>query len=166
MKIVKRLLETIPHVILFGALFAFMGYVIPYSYYNFFDNTHYYKILSPVEVEQKKYHFCENINAFINRESLIDGHGNSIINLTLIREDESGKKEDRIGSVSREISIRKGTGVVITHWKLPCEVDDNLVATGKYYYDGVVEYEVRGIKKYESFTTEVFEIYVDKNDVK
>ena len=162
MKIVKRLLETIPHVILFGALFSFMGYVIPYSYYNFFDNTHYYKILSPVEVEQKEYHFCDSINAYINRESLVDGHGNSIINLTLIREDETGLKKDRIESVSRQISIEKGNGVVITHWKLPCEVDNNLVATGKYYYDGVVQYEVRGIKKYEPFTTEVFEIYIDK----
>lgn len=162
MNIIKSIAHTIPNMIIFGALFAIMGFLIPYTYYNYFDNTHYYKILSPVEVEQKEYHFCEKIDAHINRESLIDGHGNSIINLTLIREDESGRKEDRIKSTSRQISIKKGFGVVITHWSLPCDLDNKSVETGKYYYNGVVEYEVRGIKKYEPFETEVFEIYADK----
>lgn len=150
----KRIIATLPHMMLFGALFAIMGFLVPYTYYNYFDNTQYYKVISPVKVEQREYKACEKIDAYIDRESLIDGHGDSIINLTLIREDETGIKSDRITSVYREITMTRGKGVVVTHWTLPCDV-----RPGKYYYDGVVQYEVRGIKKYTAFTTEVFEVY-------
>lgn len=146
----KRFLHTLPSIVIFALLFSILGTLIPQTYYQFFDQTKYYKIIEPVRIEQKDYVACDYVDAYITRESLIDGHGDSIINLSLIRED-TGEVVDRIVSSERRVSIKKGNGTVITHWEIPCTAK-----SGRYYYDGVIEYEVRGIKKHEGFISETF----------
>lgn len=146
----KKFLQTIPSVLTFTALFALLGIFIPQTYYQFLDTTDYYSIQEPVIIEEGVHLPCENVNAYITRTSLIDGHGDSIINLSFIRED-TGEVVDRIISAERRVTITQGTVTVITHWGIPCSAKP-----GKYYYDGVIEYEVRGIKKYERFTSEIF----------
>lgn len=153
----KRILNTLPSVIVFAVLATLLGTLIPQTYYQFFDKTDYYQITSPVLIGEGDHYACELVDAYINRTSLIDGHGDSIINLSLIKK-ESGEVVDRIISKERRISITQGSGTVITHWEIPCNAKPGL-----YYYDGVVEFEVRGIKKHESFKTEVFEV-VEKKD--
>lgn len=149
----KRFIKTVPSVITFTLLFAILGTLIPQTYYQFFDLTEYYKIGEPVRIEQREYYPCDYVDAFITRESLIDGHGDSIINLSLVRED-TGEVLDRVISEERRVTIKKGSGTVITHWEIPC-----IAKPGRYYYDGVIEYEVRGIKKHEGFVSDVFRVY-------
>lgn len=148
----KKILNTLPSVLTFAVLFSLLGTFIPQTYYQFFDTTEYYKIAEPVEIEDRDYFACDYVNAYITRTSLIDGHGDSIINLSLVRED-TGEVVDRIVSSERHVTITQGTGTVITHWEIPCNADP-----GSYHYDGVVEYEVRGIKKHEGFVSEVFTV--------
>lgn len=149
---ILHILKTIPHVILFGLVAAIAGYFIPHTYYQFFDNTQYYIVHNPVMIEEDVTEACGKVDAYINRTSLIDAQGDSVINLSLIREDKDGVS-DRVTSLTRRISITKGSGVVITHWNIPCDV-----APGDYYFDGVVQYDVRGITKYTPFVSEIFEV--------
>lgn len=152
MKKITNLLKTIPYMVIFAVIAIAAGYCIPQTYYQYFDTTEYYQIKNPVEIKEEQVFACSQIDAYIDRVSLIDGQGDAIVNLTLIREDMDGAL-DRVKSINRRITITKGSGVIITHWEVPCEIKP-----GTYYFDGVVEYEVRGVKKNTSFKTELFNV--------
>lgn len=147
----KNVIHTIISSLTFALLAMVAGYFIPKTYYQYFDQTAYYQVKNPVPVEKRDYKACDEVDVYIIRKSLIDGQGDSIINLSLVR-DGNGTRE-RVAAEIKSISITKGDGKIITHWKLPCGIDP-----GEYFFEGTVKYQVRGIDKYTAFNTEFFKV--------
>ena len=149
MKYFNHFRNAIPEMLLFGILFAVIGYAVPRTYYQFFDKTEYYKIKSPIEVEQKAYQPCQNVKVYLVRNSLIDSQGTSIINLSLLKENS----RERVSQQVKEVSMTKGEGIIITSWQLPCNIEP-----GQYFFEGSVKYKVRDFEKYTPFNTVNFEV--------
>lgn len=147
----QPILTKLFHIIFFAAAFAFLGQYIPQTYYQYFDKTNYYQIQVPAPIEMRDYKACDKVDVYIIRKSLIDGQGDSIINLSLIK-DGNGTRE-RVATENKRVSITAGDGTIITHWALPCEIKP-----GNYFFEGTVKYQVRGIDKYTAFYTQQFEV--------
>ena len=146
----QRVLYALLGAIAFSLLFK----ILPETYFNYVDKTTYYEIENQIKVESKIYKPCDNVNVIITRKSLIDGQGDSIINLSLVKEGVTTR--ERVSTTEKRVSISKGVGTIITPWALPCGIND-----GKYYFEGTIKYTVRGILKYTAFNTETFEVKGD-----
>lgn len=145
------------YIIFFFGAFTLMSWGIQSLasvYYKYYDKTRYYKITSPIPVERKQNTLCSFIDAYIHRVVLVPIHGNSIKQLTLIRQTD-GKRE-RIKSYTTDIQAEVGEDTIVTHWQLPC--DPKEAPFGTYDFEGTVAYYVNDILKYEQFKTEPFEI--------
>lgn len=147
----QPVLTKIFHIIFFASAFAFLGQYIPQTYYQYFDKTVYYEIKVPAPIEPRDYKACDMVDVYIIRKSLIDGQGDSIINLSLVK-DNNGTRE-RVTTENRRVSITQGEGTIITHWAIHCDVK-----AGKYFFEGTIKYQVRGIDKYTPFYTDYFEV--------
>ncbi len=142
-------LDYMLHMVLFGMAFIVLGYYIPKIYYAYFDKKVYYEITNPVIVEQKINHQCNYVDAYIHRKVLAPMKGNSVRQLTLIRENDGLKQ--RIRSFSTDIQADIGEATMVVHWQLPCDIP-----VGTYFFEGTVEYKVFENTKYTHFFTENF----------
>lgn len=145
------------YIIGFFILFSAMSFALQTAaniYYRYYDKTRYYKITSPIPVERKENTLCSYIDAYIHRKVLAPIHGNSIKQLTLIREVD-GKRE-RIKSYTTDIQAEVGEDTIIAHWQLPCDTEE--APFGTYMFEGTVAYKINGNLKYEQFSTELFNI--------
>lgn len=145
------------YIIFFFALFTLISWSLQFIagiYYKYYDKTRYYKITSPILVERKQNTLCSFVDAYVHRKVLVPIHGNSIRQLTLIREID-GRRE-RIRSYTTDIQAEVGEDTIVTHWKLPC--DPKEAPFGTYKFEGTVAYKVNDYTKYEQFSTEPFEI--------
>lgn len=152
---VSHLVSNLNTVLLFGILFMGAGYIIPTVYYRYFDTTEYYKIKTPIEVEQRDYYPCEYAKIYLVRNSLINGQGRSIINLELI--EDSGVQK-RVETTIKEISFTEGEGLIILNWEISCKA-----SPGKHYFQGTMSYQVRGFQKYTPFKTTDFNIIASES---
>lgn len=143
----NRIRDQLVHMALFAVMFASLGYFIPRIYFQYFDHTEYYKVVSPIAIHGGPFKQCATIPITIHRVALVDLYGKSVINLFLIK--ESGKEKLHEGS--REMVITKGEADVTTYWQLPCDIPN-----GTYYYDGVVNYSINGVFRQTFFSTETF----------
>lgn len=148
-----NVLERLFMATLFGAAFAVMGFYIPRTYLAYFDKTDYYKIYSPVAVDQNNKHYpCEPVEVSFTKESLIDGKGYVNIALNLYQTNSQNLKK-RVGYQERSIPLTKGEEVITTTWDVDCNRK-----SGEYYFEGVLTYELNGMKKTHSFYSEQFTI--------
>ncbi len=150
--ILKHFSNNILIIILSSILFMCAGYFIPNIYYQYLDNTQYYSVKSPIEVEQLPYEPCGAAKIYMVRNSQLDGQGKAIINLNLIKEDGSQGLE-RIEETTREISFSKGSGLIILSWDISCKAKP-----GKYFFEGTVAYDIRGFERCTPFTTVSFDV--------
>lgn len=156
-----NLIERLFFATLFGAVFSVMGFYIPRTYLTYFDKTDYYKIYSPVAVDQNNKHYpCEPIEVFFTKESLIDGKGSVNIALNLYQTNRDNLKK-RVGYQERNIPLTKGEEVITTTW----DVDCNRKA-GEYYFEGVLTYQLNGLTKTHSFYSEKFNIIDKPKEIK
>lgn len=146
---ISRLKESVFSMIFFAALFSVLGYYIPRAYYTWFDQTVYYNIKVPIDVEKEVYKSGDIVTVQIERTALIDTQGISIRELTLVG--ENGNTE--VFSYTTNLAINAGKEMVIVDWLLPPNIKD-----GVYFFQGVVSYPVRGITKFTPFCTEKFTI--------
>jgi hypothetical protein len=152
----NNLAERIVFSVLFAAGFAIIGFYIPKIYYTYLDHTDYYKIISPIKVNDgitQAIHPCDSVEVHIERNSLIDSRGFAVIALDLVREDMNGNK-DRIAFTTRDLPLTSGQGVVISHWQVSCDAK----TPGTYFFEGNLSYEVNGVKKEEPFFTDKFKV--------
>jgi len=149
MKYFNHFKNALPEMLLFGILFAVIGYAVPRTYYQFFDKTDYYQIKTPIEVEQVAYKQGQAVKVYLVRNSMIDSQGTSIINLSLLKENS----RERVSQQVKEVSMTKGEGIIITSWELPCDIKP-----GQYFFEGNIKFKVREFEKYAPFYTVNFEV--------
>lgn len=148
----NHLADKLLSMIIFAAMFAFLGYYIPRIYLTYFDKTDYYKIYSPVAINQSTPHYaCEDVEVSFTKESLIDGKGEVNVALNLYK-NNNGEK-NRIDFQEFNVPLTKGEQIITLKLKLPCGID-----SGIYYFEGVISYRVKGIEKTHSFFSEKFNI--------
>lgn len=139
---------------LLGAtMFTVLGWGIPEIYYRYIDQTVYYQIHSPIEVEDHKiYHPCEAVTFDVTTKSVVGTMGKLLVELDLV---ESGS-EKLIQSQQYDVYLENTDGD-ISQWKseqlLPCNLKD-----GQYYWKGLIRYKVRGIEKTAEYTTETIQV--------
>lgn len=150
-KINKAPLNRLFNVLLFAALFSVVGHFLPQIYFRYFDKTDYYKIYSPVAINQSiVYKPCGTVEVSFTKESLIQTNGTVDIALNLIKAD--GMKK-RVGYQVKEIPLTLGEDVIITSWNIDCSA-----VAGEYYFEGVLTYRVNGLEKGHGFFSEKFKI--------
>jgi len=102
-----NLIERFFFAALFGAAFAVIGFYVPRIYFTYLDKTEYYKIYSPVAINQSIPHYpCEPVEVTFTKESLIEGRGQVNIALNLYREDGAAVKQ-RVGYQEKNILLTK-----------------------------------------------------------
>lgn len=141
--------ESIFHIIFLAALFSILGFYVPRAYFTWFDQTVYYSIKVPVEVEMETYKSGDIISVEIERNALVDTQGISIRELILV--DSNGNHE--VFRYNTNLAINAGQEKVKIDWLLPPNIKD-----GVYFFQGVVKYPVRDITKFTSFYTEKFTV--------
>lgn len=148
-----NLVDKLLHAVLFAMAFSVMGFYIPRTYLTYFDKTDYYKIYSPVAVDQRNPHYpCEAVEVSFTKESLIDGKGSVNIALNLYQTNENNLKK-RVGYQERSIPLTKGEEVITTTWDVDCNRKP-----GEYFFEGVLTYQLNGNTKTHSFYSEKFNI--------
>jgi len=147
------IVERLMFAMIFGMAFSVMGYFIPKTYLTYFDKTDYYKIYSPVAVDQRTPHYpCDSVTVSFTKESLIDGKGSVNLALNLYKVDKSNNK-NRVAYQERDIPLTIGEAVITTQWDLSCDR-----IPGEYFFEGVLNYKLNGIEKYHSFYSEKFNV--------
>lgn len=148
-KLVVSIKDSIFSIVLFAALFSVLGYYIPRAYYTWFDQTVYYSIEVPIQVEKEVYKSGDIVTVQIKRSALIFTQGISIRELTLV--DQNGNHE--VFTYNTNLAINEGSEIVTADWLLPPNIKN-----GVYFFQGVVSYPVRGITKFTPFCTEKFTV--------
>jgi hypothetical protein len=125
------------------------------AYYKYVDTTEYYQIQTPVVIKENVIEPCSIITLEFNVNSLIRTEG--ISNRALMVVDTFSDIGTRVpgGTTRVEIPITKTNGWVTkpVQIEVPCGL-----ATGNYYFNAVVSFEVRGIKKSIDWTSIIFPI--------
>lgn len=146
---INRLKESLFSMIFFAALFSVLGYYIPRAYYSWFDQTIYYSIETPIQVEKEVYKPGDIVTVNIIRKAVLDTQGISIRELNLV--DEKGNIE--VFTYNTNLAINAGKENIKVDWLLPPNLKD-----GVYFFQGIVSYPIRGITKYTPFCTERFTV--------
>lgn len=141
--------DSVFHMVFFATLFAVLGYYLPKAYFTWFDQTVYYSIKVPIEVEKEAYKAGDIVTVEIDRTALITTQGISIRELILV--DEKGNKE--VFRYNNNLAINAGSEKLNVEWLLPPNIKD-----GVYFFQGVVSYPIRGITKFTPFCTEKFTV--------
>jgi hypothetical protein len=148
-----NILERLMFAAVFGMAFSVMGYYLPKTYLTYIDKTDYYKVYSPVAVNQSLPHYpCDPVEVSFTKESLINGKGTVEIALNLYKVDKVNNK-NRVGYQQRTVPLTKGESVVTTNWDVSCTS-----TPGQYYFEGVLTYMLNGVEKSHSFYSEKFNI--------
>lgn len=154
-------MDKLLSMVLFGMAFSIMGFYIPRTYLTYFDKTDYYKIYSPIAIDQTRPHYpCETVEVTFTKESLINGKGEVNIALNLLSIDKNNVKK-RIGYQERTIPLTKGEDIITTEWDLSC---DNRV--GERIFEGVLTYTLNGVEKSHSFYSEKFNVVIKPEETK
>lgn len=144
----KKVHSKAPHMLFFSLLFMIIGWFVHFAYFNFLDNTVYFKYNS-VATNKEEYELCEQISLEFDRNSLINTDGHLIVQLY--------EKDDHRIVHQREafdISIFQGERQYSDKtFYLPCNL-----CPSTYYYEGLLTFDVKGVKKVVTFTTNDFTI--------
>lgn len=145
---------------LFALIFTIIGVVGPYSYLRFFDKTEYIKYLVPVSFDKKIYAPCEEQQALVKIQALIDSHVNVQSRLYLIIVNSKTELEViKEYSMESFIASNKSPIIVVSKVQLPCNLQE-----GTYFYRGILTYKIKGIEKSSQFTSDQFTITQAKDD--
>lgn len=142
------------YILMFATLFTLLSIIAhegSHLYFSYFDKTKYYDIVNPITVEKRTNYACGYVDAYIHRKVLAPIQGTSVKQLTLIRRDNG--LNQRVQSYVTAIQADVGEATVITHWRLPCDIDP-----GTYFFEGTVAYKIGDIQKTTHFYTETFDV--------
>ena len=146
--------DHLPNRLMFALFMAVLSMVLVKVtgdvYFRYFDKTVYYSIEQPISVDKKFYNPCDVTKATIKRVSMIDTTGSSVVDLILMNADN---QQEKIANLNRTMAIPKGTRTIVVDWPLPCNIPE-----GRYFWQAVVKYSVRGIEKSYGYLTETFNV--------
>lgn len=151
MSLKNKFNHRLMYALLFGALFVFVGWVLPEMYFKYFDKTEYYKVTQPVSVDKKIYHPCDDITFDIKREALLDIVAS--IRFEAVRLIPGDGVQKYPMTQATQASFTKGKGQILVTHKLPCEVPD-----GTYNILASVKYVVRNFEKNYVWSSELFKV--------
>lgn len=148
--------ERAYHVVLFAVVFVLIGYLVPRIYYQFIDNRQYLTVVQPITYDKKEYKPCEVATAIIKYRATIDTPAE--VRTKVYKVEDSGFKV--ISESRSETAIAKTPddgAKILTETRVPCTYGD-----GIYFYEAVVTYEIKGVKKSYSFISTQVEISRDE----
>lgn len=137
------------NIILFALLFVLMGQAIPNLYYRFFDKTVYYAIQNPVEVNKEEYCPCESVRLTFIRNVLVTTSAKATVEL-ILKDADTQVEVDRF---TKDLVLDAGQQTIKVDYQLPCTLE-----SGDYFYNGVVDFSVRGYPKTSAFKTQTFKV--------
>lgn len=142
-----------------GALiFSIVGFLLPYTYYRYFDSTQYYTVVQPIPVDSTYYKPCDDTILTITRTATTDLTGNVETNLRLKQNDNTVFIVPR-ATFKRQTAIKKGDHITISvPYRLPCDLADGL-----YYWQLTLTYKVKGFVHQYVAVSDTF--HVNKNGV-
>jgi len=150
----NKMRDQFLYILFFMMVFSLVGYLIPRFYFQFVDKTVYYEIRLPIRMEEREHRACDFAKVIVERKALVDISASGIVELRSIRDDGSGVR-DIVDKQFRELTILKSENnsfnVVTSRWVIPCNTEK-----GRYVFEGMITYEVNGIKKYTPLKTEEF----------
>lgn len=136
---------------LFALIFMFIGVGVPDIYFKYIDKTEYIKVVQPVHVEQEIYKRGEDISVTIIRTSLINTQGHIVIQLHLVRDNNT---ESKYILANSEIAIVKSDNEIFYQtYTLPIDIP-----VGNYHLEAVVNYPYRNLIKTYAWKSESFSI--------
>lgn len=137
--------------LIFATIFVVLGYFTPRLYLQYIDTTEYYSVEKPVLVDKHIYKPCDTINTTFVRTSLVEGTAHGTVQLFLIDENEITKIKPLFdGNI---VIMRTNKKTIHTSYILPCDIKN-----GSYYIQAIVKYQIQGIQKIYSWSTETFVI--------
>lgn len=147
---VNKTKRQLPFMILFGILFAAVGWFAPYFYHDYIDKTVYYKINSS-KVEEIVYKPCDVVPIHIVRRAIIPLQVN--VTITFLKDNDGN-----IAYSLREFNATvEPTDVPVEFVdatnKIPCDLKD-----GKYFFRGSVKYNIDRVTRTEFFQTNPFDV--------
>ena len=123
--------------------------------YRYFDDTVYFSIKSPVEIEQDTVEQCKTMTLDFIENSIISIPATS--NRELILVDATTGKDKKIPPpYSTGVYLNNTNGmdtIVSADLASPCGVPH-----GAYYWRAIVYYDVRGVTKSFEWKTEIFNL--------
>lgn len=151
--------NRLKYAIIFAFVFSVVGYLVPDAYYRYLDDTKYLTVRQPASLDQKTYEPCSPTGIVTRIESQVDLQVTSLTQLVLVRADNDF---ERVGDVlTDDIPIRAlEDHIMRTNVELPCNIED-----GIYFWQGNMNYKIRGYNKNVSFITETFTVETPKSQV-
>jgi len=137
------------HIVMFGLAFAIIGYLVPHTYYEFFDRSTYFTLELPIKIAKKVITPCESNTILMTRFASQDI--SAVISIQMVLEKYEG--DEMIKSETYKTPISKGQKTVVISWKMDCDIE-----LGTYYYHGVVSYMPHSQEFFTPFYTEKFEV--------
>lgn len=139
--------------ILFAVAFAFVGTVVPLTYYRYLDTTKYLYIDSPVNVDKNYFKPCEDTVLTSSLYALTDVEV-VILNQLVLVKDDGAEYQLPQSLVELRTPIRRSEPHTVSYpFPLPCDLE-----SGRYFWKGVVTYEYRDINKTISFISQTFNV--------
>jgi hypothetical protein len=138
---------------IFAFVFAFIGWIVPMTYFRYFDQTNYYTVLQPVSVDKNTYKPCEKTTITTTRTALVDLEISYTRYLRLIRIGDNAQIIIDEATNKSNVGVKKGIAIVSKSLKLPCNLED-----GRYLWQGVATYEYKNSKKTYVYISEVFAV--------
>lgn len=145
----NELIHRIFNAIICGAAFILIGYFLPKLYVLSVPDDYYVTFNNSVTTENSVYHSCDQMMMITTVDSRINTHLLISVSLRLIEL----KTDKSVYGGSFITYVTQGHKSVKEFMNLPCGLQ-----TGNYFWEGMGEYEVFGIKKYLVWKTEPFEI--------
>lgn len=150
-QIIKDNTDRLIAALVFAAVFAFMGWIIPDMYYRYIDPTTYYKLNVPFTVDKKDYKAGEVLYATTIRTSLVESPAEVIVELVKVT--NGNTVTPRFLYKHKFAMVPVVDQPVMYKIDIPTDTD-----CGVYFIKGIVTYEVHGYKKNFSFYSESFTI--------
>ena len=138
---------------IFAFAFAIVGWIVPNTYYKYFDKTVYYSVVQPVSINKTVYKPCEETILTTTRTSLIDTNILFTRYLRLVRVEDNAQIVIDEAINKSEIGVKKGIMTVSRALKLPCNLID-----GNYFWQAVAVYQYKGNQKTYTYVTENFSV--------
>lgn len=136
-----------------AAVFAFLGFTLPYIYFRYFDNTQYYTVVQPIPVDRKYYKPCDNTILTTTRTSAVDTQATFGVDLVLKDKDSNTILKVPNAHFNTEASVKAGTVTLSVVYKLPCALPDGL-----YYWQATMKYSVRGFEHQYTYVSDTFNV--------
>lgn len=131
-------------------MFLIIGTLTPPLIVSFTPADHYYRIDSPAATDKKQYRAGDSMLLYAKRESQVTVHADSVQELVLT---SATGEQIEVFHDTHHIPLLEGETDVAMRVVLPDDIPE-----GKYFWHGVIFFNVRGIEKNYPWNSISFEV--------